>query len=61
MATTVLETLQQQLIADAGRATLSHGVLVLTLNPAELLPTVGKLRDGFGFDLFLDEIGRAHV
>ena len=54
MATTILETLQQQLIADAGRATLSHGVLVLTLNPAELLPTVGKLRDGFGFDLFLD-------
>ena len=46
--------MQQQLVPGADRATLSHGVLVLTLAPAELLPTARQLRDEFGFDLFLD-------
>ena len=54
MAITLFDTLQQQLVPGAGAATLSHGVLVFVLAPAELLPTVRQLRDEFGFDLFLD-------
>jgi NADH-quinone oxidoreductase subunit C len=50
----LFDTLQQQLVPGAGPAALSHGVLVFVLAPAELLATVGKLRDEFGFDLFLD-------
>ena len=50
----IFDTLQQQLVPGAGRATLSHGVLVFVLAPDELVSTVGKLRDAFGFDLFLD-------
>jgi NADH-quinone oxidoreductase subunit C len=33
---------------------VQHGVLVLELSPAALVPTVRRLRDDFGFDLFLD-------
>jgi NADH-quinone oxidoreductase subunit C len=33
---------------------VSHGVLVLALHPAALLPVARRLRDDFGFDLFLD-------
>ena len=33
---------------------MSHGVLVLLVEPAELLATVHALKDDFGFDLFLD-------
>ena len=33
---------------------VSHGVLVLALEPAALLATAQRLRDTFGFDLFLD-------
>ena len=50
----LFDTLQQHLVPGAGRATLSHGVLVFVLAPDELVSTVGKLRDAFGFDLFLD-------
>lgn len=54
MAPAIFSTLQQALVPCAGPATLSHGVLVFMLTPAELLPTAQRLRDGFGFDLFLD-------
>ena len=37
-----------------GPATLVHGILVFMLTPGELLPTVRRLRDEFGFDLFVD-------
>jgi NADH-quinone oxidoreductase subunit C len=50
----VFETLAQQLIPTAGPATLSHGILVFTLAPHELTPTVQRLRGEFGFDIFLD-------
>ena len=50
----LFDTLQQQLVPGAARATLSHGVLVFVLAPDELLPTARQLRDAFGFDLFLD-------
>jgi NADH-quinone oxidoreductase subunit C len=54
VAMTIFETLREELVSAAGPATLSHGVLVYTLAPAELLPTVQRLRNEFAFDLFLD-------
>jgi NADH-quinone oxidoreductase subunit C len=33
---------------------VSHGVLVFILAPAELLPAARRLKDEFGFDIFLD-------
>ena len=54
MAAPVFDILQQQLVPAAGPATLSHGLLVFVLAPAELTPTVRRLRDEFAFDVFLD-------
>jgi len=54
MAATVLETLQQRIVPEAGAATVSHNCLVFRLAPAELLPTVRRLKEEFGYDLFLD-------
>jgi NADH-quinone oxidoreductase subunit C len=54
VTTTVFDTLLQRLVPAAGAGTLSHGALVYTLAPAELLSTVQRLKDEFGFDLFLD-------
>ena len=48
------EALQRELVPAAGPATVSHGAFVLQLAPRELLPTVRRLRDEFGFDVFLD-------
>jgi NADH-quinone oxidoreductase subunit C len=53
-ATDFFAQLQQALVPAAGPAMVSHGVLVFTLAPAELLPTARRLRDEFGFDIFLD-------
>jgi NADH-quinone oxidoreductase subunit C len=50
----IVDLLRQQLRPAAGEGTLSHGVFVLQLTPAELTPTVKRLRDEFGFDMFLD-------
>src|SRR6478735_31444 len=54
MATDLLESLQQQIVPAAGAATLSHGCLVFSLAPEELMPTVRRLKEEFGYDLFLD-------
>ena len=54
MAANALDTLTAQLVPAAGPATLSHGTLVLMLAPTELVPTVERLRNEFGFDIFLD-------
>jgi NADH-quinone oxidoreductase subunit C len=54
MAANLLEPLQQQILPAAGAATLSHGCLVFHLTPAELVPTVRRLTEEFGYDLFLD-------
>jgi NADH-quinone oxidoreductase subunit C len=54
VASSVFESLQQQLVPASGPAALSHGVLVFALAPAELLPAARRLRDEFGFDIFLD-------
>jgi NADH-quinone oxidoreductase subunit C len=50
----VLQALQQQLVPVAGPAVVSHGSLVFVLAPQEVLPTVRRLKDEFGFDVFLD-------
>jgi NADH-quinone oxidoreductase subunit C len=54
MATAVLELMQQQLVPVGGAASLSHGMLVIAVPPADLLGTVRPLKTTFGFDLFLD-------
>ena len=54
MTSHIFETLQQELVPAAGPAALSHGILVFVLEPAELLPTVQRLRREFAFDIFLD-------
>ncbi len=54
MADPIFSTLQQAMVPAAGPATLAHGILVFMLTPAELQPAVRRLRDEFGFDLFLD-------
>ena len=50
----IVDLLTQKLQASAGAGAMSHGVFALVLQPAELLPTVRRLRDEFGFDMFLD-------
>ncbi len=54
MAAHIFATLQQDLVPANSPAAVVHGILVFTLTPAELLPTVQRLRDDFRFDLFLD-------
>ncbi|MEO7116583.1 MAG: NADH-quinone oxidoreductase subunit C [Caldimonas sp.] len=54
MVTTELDTMRERLVPAAGAATLSHGTLAFQLAPAELMPTVRRLRDEFAFDIFLD-------
>jgi len=57
MAANLLEALQQQVVPAAGVATPSHGCLVFRLAPAELVSTVRRLKEEFGYDLFLDVTG----
>ena len=54
MTTAIVDLLTQQLRPAAGDGALSHGVFVLHLAPAELVPTVWRLKQEFGFDLLLD-------
>jgi len=54
VADSLYDTLQQQLVPAAGPAALSHGMLVFTLAPDELVPTVQRLQREFAFDIFLD-------
>jgi NADH-quinone oxidoreductase subunit C len=54
VAPSIFETLQQELVPASGTAALSHGILVLTLTPPELLTAVQRLKTEFAFDLFLD-------
>ena len=55
MVADLLESLRQQLVPAAGGATPSHdGCLVFHLAPDELVATVRRLKEEFGYDLFLD-------
>ena len=54
MDANVAEAVQRAIVPAAGPATLSHCALVFRLSPGELAPTVRRLKDEFGYDLFLD-------
>ncbi|MEP7083296.1 MAG: NADH-quinone oxidoreductase subunit C [Betaproteobacteria bacterium] len=54
MTRPTLDLLQQRLGPAVSEAALSHGVLVLVLEPGALLAAVDQLKSEFGFDLFLD-------
>ena len=53
-AESLAEPLQRAIVPAAGPATLSNDCLVFRLAPDELLPTAARLKDEFGYDLFLD-------
>jgi NADH-quinone oxidoreductase subunit C len=50
----VLNTLKERLARGVGDASVSHGMLVLVLAPADLLGIVQRLKSELQFDLFLD-------
>ena len=54
MAAAILALMQQQLVPAGGEASLSHGMLVVVVPPADLLGAVCRLKSEFAFDLFLD-------
>ena len=54
MAAAILDLMQQQLVPAGGNASLSHGMLVVMVLPADLFGTTRRLKSEFGFDLFLD-------
>ena len=54
MTTNALDLLQQQLPPAGTSAVWSHNVLVAELTPAQLMPTVQRIKSDFGFDVFLD-------
>ena len=54
MAASVFDLVRERLAPAAGSASISHGILVLEIAPADLLDTVQCLKAEFGFDLFLD-------
>ena len=54
MATGTLDRVAEALTPSASSSGFAHGILVLTLPAAALLPVVQRLKSEFGFDLFLD-------
>ncbi len=59
MTTARFARIEQDLVTGGESAPVrslgvQHGILVLALEPAALVPTVSRLRDQHGFDLFLD-------
>jgi NADH-quinone oxidoreductase subunit C len=54
MAADFLDQLQQQLVPASGPALSTHGLLAFTLERDELMPVVLRLKNEFGFDVFLD-------
>jgi NADH-quinone oxidoreductase subunit C len=54
MTVPTLDLLRQRLGTAAGDVSVSHGLFVLSPDPADLLGIVRQLRTEFGFDLFLD-------
>jgi NADH-quinone oxidoreductase subunit C len=49
----VFDLIRERLAPRVREASLTHGILALQIEPAELVPVVGELK-AQGFDLFLD-------
>ena len=54
MAADFLIQLQQQLVPASGPGQAAHGLLAFMLERDELMPVVQRLKNEFGFDVFLD-------
>lgn len=50
----IFDRIREALAPKTGEASVAHGILVLPIAPADLLGVVGRLKDEFRFDLFLD-------
>jgi len=49
-----LEALREKLVADGLEANFAHGLLAVALPREDVLAIATRLKDEFGFDLFLD-------
>lgn len=54
MTAGTLDTIRDHLVNEGRTPVFSHGVLALELPRAEVLPMAARLKDVYGFDLFLD-------
>jgi NADH-quinone oxidoreductase subunit C len=54
VGTEVFEQVRATLAEKVQEAVVAHGILALTLEPANLGEVVRQLKDSFGFDMFLD-------
>lgn len=54
MTAPVVAELQQRMLTPGAVVSLAHGMVVLEVEPAELLDAVRRLRSEFAFDLLLD-------
>ena len=54
MSDAVFEQVREHLAGVARETAVAHGILVLEIEAASLLPVVQALKDGFGFDMFVD-------
>lgn len=54
MSEGVFETVSASLAAQVQEAAVAHGILALTLEPANLGPVARALKDTHGFDMLLD-------
>lgn len=54
MTVPLFDVLQQEFSQAGERTAVSHGVFVIELAPAQLLPTVERLQSAHAFDVFLD-------
>jgi len=52
--TATLESLLERLVAEGREAEFAHGLLAVRLPREDLLAMATRLRDEFGFDMFLD-------
>jgi NADH-quinone oxidoreductase subunit C len=50
----LFDRIREALAPQAGEAAESHGMLVLQVAPADVLPVAAALRDQFRFDMFSD-------
>ena len=54
MSDAVFEQVREHLAGVARETAVAHGILVLEIEAGSLLTVVQSLRDGFGFDMFVD-------